>query len=111
MSRAGSSTDHLITSVTGERHAENQKRTSTIRLLICTHGLPQQDIPLPDEGNEKDSDYDNDDNYVPKNKKEREPPFDLGGPRCIECGKKSCYQSVGLEYASHSINGGGSVME
>ena len=94
MSRAGSSSYRLIQSVTGGRPAENKKSTP-LRLLIRRHGLPPQDIPLPDEGNEKDSDYDDDDNekdsdiplpdegnekdlHVQKNKKEQDPPFDPG---------------------------------
>ena len=105
MSPAGSSSDHLlIQSVTGGRPAENKKSTP-LRLLIHRQGLPPQDIPLPDEGNEKDSDYDDDDSdkdsdippsdegnekdlRVQKNKKERDPPYDPGPPGCRKCGKQ-----------------------
>ena len=66
MSLAGSSSDHLLTqSVTGGRPAESNKSTS-LRLLIRRHGTPQAN-PLPDEGNEKDSDDDDidKDNDIP----------------------------------------------
>ncbi len=83
--------------VSGARHAENQNSPSTIGLLICTDGLPQTVIQLPDEGNgtdrdagiEKDSDDDDD------NKKEREPPCDRPGC-CRRCRKSSRYQGMDL---------------
>ncbi len=112
MSLAGSSSDHLLTqSVTGGRPAESNKSTS-LRLLIRRHGTPQAN-PLPDEGNEKDSDYDDDDtdkdNDIPpsdegnekdlrvqKNKKERDPPYDPGPPGCIECGQNFQLSKLGF---------------
>ena len=82
MSRAGSSSDLLlIQSVTGWLPAENKKSTS-LRLLIRRHGTPQAN-PLPDEGNEKDSDYDDDDN----DKDNDIPPSDEGNEKGLRVQK------------------------
>ena len=82
MSLAGSSTDHLLTqSITGGRPADSNKSTS-LRLLIRRHGTPRVN-PLPDEGNEKDSDDDDND------KDNDIPPSDEGNEKDLRVQKKT----------------------